>query len=145
MAPSFGPGIVRSHCFETLPVLASQIFVLCDPVVDRKLWPPYVSAVCRQTNLRTRPSSTAAPTLAPTKTKDSEQRRQVLPFFFFIPFIMFALLFSLPPSRNSDPGSYSRLFSPLVTTVRALHYYYGGKISARSSLLRLVELCLLCL
>ena len=35
-------------------------------------------------------------------------------FFFSIPFIIFALLFSLPPinSRNSDPGSHSRLFSP---------------------------------
>ena len=37
-------------------------------------------------------------------------------FFFFLffpmPFIIFALLFSLPPSRNSDPGSHSRLFSP---------------------------------
>ena len=32
-------------------------------------------------------------------------------FFFSIPFIIFALLFSLPPSRNSDPGSHSRLFS----------------------------------
>ena len=29
-----------------------------------------------------------------------------------IPFIIFALLFSLPPSRNSDPGSHSMLFSP---------------------------------
>ena len=29
-----------------------------------------------------------------------------------IPFIVFALLFSLPSSRNSDPGSHSRLFSP---------------------------------
>ena len=33
-------------------------------------------------------------------------------FFFSIPFTSFALLFSLPPSRNSDPGSHSRLFSP---------------------------------
>ena len=32
-------------------------------------------------------------------------------FSFFSPFIIFALLFSLPPSRNSDPGSYSRPFS----------------------------------
>ena len=37
-------------------------------------------------------------------------------FFFSILFIMFALLFSLPPSRNSDPGSHSRLFS------RPTHY-----------------------
>ena len=42
--------------------------------------------------------------------------------FFPIPFFIFALLFSLPPSRNSDPGSHSRLFSPLTTTVTA---YYG--------------------
>ena len=40
--------------------------------------------------------------------------------FFLISFIIFALLFSLPPSRNSDPGSHSRLFSPLSTTVRGL-------------------------
>ena len=33
-------------------------------------------------------------------------------FFFPIPFIVFALLLSLPPSRNSDPGSHRRLFSP---------------------------------
>ena len=32
-------------------------------------------------------------------------------FFSFIPFV-FALLFSLLPSRNSDPGSHCRLFSP---------------------------------
>ena len=34
----------------------------------------------------------------------------------FFPFIIFALLFSLPPSRNSnsDPGSHSRLFSPPI-------------------------------
>ena len=33
-------------------------------------------------------------------------------YFFSIPFIIFALLLSLSPSRNSDPGSHSRLFSP---------------------------------
>ena len=53
--------------------------------------------------------------------------------FFSIPFIIFTLLFSLPPSRNSDTGSHSRLFSPLATTVRALHFYCE-KISALSSL-----------
>ena len=42
--------------------------------------------------------------------------------FFLIPFIIFALLLSLPPSLNSDPGSHSRLFSPLPTTVCALHF-----------------------
>ena len=31
--------------------------------------------------------------------------------FRSIPFIVFVLLFSLPPSRNPDPGSHSRLFS----------------------------------
>ena len=39
-------------------------------------------------------------------------------FFFRVPFIIFALLVQLSPSRNSDPGSHSRLFSPpLPTTV----------------------------
>ena len=33
-------------------------------------------------------------------------------YIFSIPFNMFALLCSLPSSRNSDPGSHSRLFSP---------------------------------
>ena len=37
--------------------------------------------------------------------------------------------FSLPPCRNSDSGSYSRLLSPVLTTVRALHFY-REKLSA---------------
>ena len=37
---------------------------------------------------------------------------QVFIFLFFIPFTVFALLFSPPPSRNLDPGSHIRLFSP---------------------------------
>ena len=47
-------------------------------------------------------------------------------FFLFppVPFIIFALLFSLPPSRNSDPGSHMTGSSPpLSATVRALHFY----------------------
>ena len=40
-------------------------------------------------------------------------------FSFSIPFIIFALLSLSLHSRNSDPGSQSRLFSPLPTTVRA--------------------------
>ena len=36
-------------------------------------------------------------------------------FFFSIAYIAFALMFSLPPSRKSDPGSHSRLFSPPYT------------------------------
>ena len=43
--------------------------------------------------------------------------------FIFIPLMIFALLFSLPPSRNSDPGSHSRLFFLLPTTVRTLNFY----------------------
>ena len=47
---------------------------------------------------------------------------------------MFALPFSLHPSRNSDPGSHGAGSSPpLPTTVRALHFY-RDKISANSSL-----------
>ena len=43
-------------------------------------------------------------------------------YLFSIPFVVFALLFSLPPSRNSELGSHSRLFSFPPTTVRALHF-----------------------
>ena len=53
--------------------------------------------------------------------------------FHFILCIRFSLLFSFPPSRNSDPGSHSRLFSPLPTSVRALHFY-PEKTLALSSL-----------
>ena len=52
---------------------------------------------------------------------------------FLHPIYYLPLLFSLPPSLNSDPGSHGRLFFPLSTTVRALHFY-REKISALSSL-----------
>ena len=39
--------------------------------------------------------------------------------------------YSLPPSRNSDPGSHSRIFSQPPITVRALQFY-REKISALS-------------
>ena len=45
-------------------------------------------------------------------------------------------ILSLPPSRNSDPGSHSRLFSPLSTTVRALSFC-REKTSALSCLVGL--------
>ena len=48
--------------------------------------------------------------------------------------------YSLSPSRNSDAGSHSRLFSPLPTTVRALHLFREN-ISALLSSTR-AELCL---
>ena len=56
-----------------------------------------------------------------------------LPFFFPILFIYVRSCLSPPSSRNADPGSHSRLFSPLPTTVRALHFY-REKSSALSSL-----------
>ena len=43
--------------------------------------------------------------------------------------MIFALLFSLPPSRNSDPGSPSSLFYPLHATVRALYLLSRGDFS----------------
>ena len=52
--------------------------------------------------------------------------------FFPSHFIVVALLFSLPPSRSSEPGTHSRLFPPLPTTVRALHFY-RKKMSALPS------------
>ena len=54
--------------------------------------------------------------LYPRFLGNHDQIRLPLLFYFFpffsIPFIIFALLFSLPPSRNSDQGSHSRLFPP---------------------------------
>ena len=45
-------------------------------------------------------------------------------YVYFPPsFTIFALLFSPPPSRNSDQGSHSRLSSPLPATVCALRFY----------------------
>ena len=44
--------------------------------------------------------------------------------FVFVPFNIFALLAPAPSSsRNSDPGSRSRLFSPLPNTFRVLCFY----------------------
>ena len=45
-------------------------------------------------------------------------------FFLFFPshLLFLPFFFSLPPSRNSDPGSHGRLLSPLPATVRALHF-----------------------
>ena len=54
-------------------------------------------------------------------------------FFVSVPFIIFALLFSLPPSRNSDPGSHSRLFSPLTHYGPCLAFFFR-EMSALSSL-----------
>ena len=54
-------------------------------------------------------------------------------FISFVIFVHIFIFFSLPRSRNSDAGSYSRLFPPSPDTVRALHFS-RGKISALSSL-----------
>ena len=69
------------------------------------------------------------------KSNDTNELRYTNPyriFYFFIPFIIFALLFSLlvvTQIRGHIAGS----FPPLPTTVRALHFY-REKISALSSL-----------
>ena len=44
--------------------------------------------------------------------------------FFSVPFIFFALLFSLPPSRHSDLGSHSRLFSPPIHYGSCLAFFF---------------------
>ena len=47
---------------------------------------------------------------------------------FFVPFNFLALLFSLRPSRNSDPGSHSRLFPPDGGPhLRKNYVCYGGR------------------
>ena len=70
--------------------------------------------------------------------KTSREVPQVCFFFFkFIPFIIFALLFSLPSSRNSDPGSHSRLFSTPTHYGSFLAFFFREKISTPS----LVDSC----
>ena len=59
--------------------------------------------------------------------------RHLIFFLFFSSDLLYLPFFSLPPSRNSDPGSHSRLFSPLPSTVCAL-LCSREKISALSSL-----------
>ena len=59
-------------------------------------------------------------------------------YFFAVPFIIYAVLVSLPPVvvtqiRDHIYTSTSRLFFPPAATVRALHFY-REKISALSSL-----------
>ena len=58
-------------------------------------------------------------------------------YLYFVPFNFFAVLFSPPPSGNSDPGSRSRLFAPLLITGRALHFYH----EKNSALSCLVDSC----
>ena len=62
-------------------------------------------------------------------------------FFFLIPFIIFAHLLSLLPTRNSDPGSHSRLFYPLPATVRAFIFIASRFQPFLPSSTR-IELCL---
>ena len=54
-------------------------------------------------------------------------------FFFSIPCIVLPFC-SLPPSRNSDPGSHSRLFSPPTHYGSCLAFFFREKILAFSSL-----------
>ena len=68
----------------------------------------------------------------PCLVPDYSCRRLSFFLFFFLHWLSSPFFFSLPPIRNSDPGSHSRLISPPPTTVRALHFY-RQMISALSS------------
>ena len=63
-------------------------------------------------------------------------------FFFPIPFVVFALLFSLPPSRNSDPGSHSRLFVPHTHCGSCLAFFIARRFQLFLPSSTRVELCL---
>ena len=62
--------------------------------------------------------------------------------FVFIPFIIFALLFSLPPSRNSDPGSHGRLFSPPTHYGSCIAFFIARRFQLFLPSSIRVELCL---
>ena len=58
-------------------------------------------------------------------------------FFYFPSHLLCSPFYSLPPSRNSDPGSHNRLFSPPTHYGSCLAYLvfcFREKISALSSL-----------
>ena len=84
--------------------------------------------------------------LYPRFLGNHDQIRLPLLFYFFpffsIPFMIFALLFALPPSRNSDPGSHSRLFSPPTHYGSRLAFFFREKIFALLPSSTRVELCL---
>ena len=62
--------------------------------------------------------------------------------FFSIPLNIFALLFSLPPSRNSDPGSHGRLFSPPTHYDSCLAFFIARRFQLFLPSSTRVELCL---
>ena len=65
----------------------------------------------------------------------------LLLLLLFPSYFLSSPFFSLPPSRNSDPGPHSRLVSPLPATVRALHFIARRFQLVLPSSTR-VELCL---
>ena len=56
-------------------------------------------------------------------------------YFFPIAFVTFALVISLPPSRNSDPGSHSRLFFPPTHDCSCLAFFSREDSSSFSYLI----------
>ena len=62
--------------------------------------------------------------------------------FFFIPFIIFALPFSRPPSRNSDPGSHSKHFSTPTHYGSCLAFFVARRFQLFLPSSTRVELCL---
>ena len=73
-------------------------------------------------------------------------RTYVRTYFFFFSHTWYHLLsspifFSLPPTRNSDPGSHCRLFSPPPATARAFIFIARRFLRFLSSSTR-IELCL---
>ena len=53
--------------------------------------------------------------------------------YFSIPFIIFVLLFSLAPSRNSDPGSHSRFFFPPTHYGSCLAFFFAVRFQLFAS------------
>ena len=70
--------------------------------------------------------------------KTEQKKRFTLQVFIPCTSIIFALLFSLPPSRNSDPGSHSRLFSPPTHYGSCLAFLPREDFSFLPSLTRVV-------
>ena len=106
--------------------------------------PKRTSKVCRlnpikkshDLGLRIMPCNTSGKPgtwLSSSVTAETFIPKNILIYLYFPSRLVSSPFFSLSLSRKSDPGSHSRLFSPLPATVRVLHFHHE-KISAVSSL-----------
>ena len=101
---------------------------------------PLIAAALQALSLRVRLSPCNSTRASNSFTNRTDQIDNVFLFLFlfiFFPIYYLRPSFSLPPSRNSDPVSHSRLFSPPSPLRFVPCIFYLDSISALSSLVDL--------